>query len=375
MPGDDDLKRYRANLEAEINGVLLYSAMADAERQPQLAELYRRLAAIEAKHARFWEDKIGQLDRGASPWKPALRTRLMIWLAKRLGPKLVLPLVAASEREGQRMYDAQPEAAKTAMPKEERSHARLLSRVLEAAGGARGSTVARLERRHRGGSGNALRAAVLGSADGLVSNLSLVMGVAGAQATGHQIVVAGTAGLMAGACSMAIGEWVSVESSRELNQRQLDIEADELRQAPEEEEEELALIYEAKGLSRDEAQALAKKLMADHAKSLETLAREELGINPQDLGGSAEVAAATSFALFSCGALVPLLPFLVSARPWTAWASLALSAAALFGIGAAITLVTGRSALRSGARQLALGVAAAAVTYGIGRLIGAGLPR
>jgi VIT1/CCC1 family predicted Fe2+/Mn2+ transporter len=221
--------------------------------------------------------------------------------------------------------------------------------------------------------GNALRAAVLGANDGLVSNLSLVMGVAGAELAGRGILITGLAGLLAGAGSMALGEWLSVQSSRELYLRQLDIEREELAAAPEEEAEELALIYQAKGIAVDQARALAARVIATPETALDTLAREELGIDPEELGGSAWEAAITSFLLFAFGAVVPVLPFMFLAGGTAVLVSVAVSAVALFGIGAAITLMTGRGVLFSGARQLLFGLVAAALTYGVGRLIGVSL--
>ena len=234
---------------------------------------------------------------------------MLIWLAKRLGPQWVLPTVATSERVGRHMYDRQPEAQNTTLPVDERSHARLLSAIVGKTG-LEGNALARFEGRHRAIGGNALRAAVLGANDGLVSNLSLVMGVAGAELSGPTILVTGLAGLLAGACSMAMGVALGA-GARELNQRQLAIEAEEIETVPEEEQQELALIYEAKGLTEDEAKAIAAKLMADKDSALDALAREELGIDPQELGGSAGAATAgTSFVLFAGGAIVPVAPFL-----------------------------------------------------------------
>src|SRR5262249_8289587 len=158
---------------------------------------------------------------------------------------------------------------------------------------------ANIEGRHRTVGGNALRAAVLGANDGLTSNLSLVMGVAGATVDGGTIVLTGLAGLLAGACSMALGEWVSVTSARELAQRELGIEKSEVEQNPTEEREELQLIYEAKGLAAQEADRLSRAVMKDERTALDTLSREELGIDPDDLGGSPWTAAITSFLLFT----------------------------------------------------------------------------
>lgn len=233
-----------------------------------------------------------------------------------------------------------------------------------------GATLAGLEGRHRAVGGNALRAAVLGANDGLVSNLSLVMGVAGASLSSRTILITGIAGLLAGACSMAMGEWISVTSSRELYARQIQIERTELEMAPEAEREELALIYEAKGVARPEAEALAERLLTDPERALDTLVREELGIDPASLGGSAWIAAVSSFIPFVLGALAPVLPFVFLTGTTAVVTSLAASALGLFAIGAAITLVTGRRVFSSGVRQLLIGLAAAAVTYGVGAAIG-----
>lgn len=231
------------------------------------------------------------------------------------------------------------------------------------------ATSAHPERHGRIG-GNALRASVLGANDGLVSNLSLVMGVAGAGLDNHVILITGVAGLLAGACSMAMGEWISVQSSRELNLRELAVERAEIAKYPEEELEELIGIYEIRGLSSPAAHELADHVMADDDRALEVMAREELGIDPQELGGSAWTAARSSFALFILGAIVPVAPFTFLSSTAAVAVSVAASALVLFGIGAAITRVTGRSPWRSGIRQLLIGMAAAAVTYGTGLVLG-----
>jgi VIT1/CCC1 family predicted Fe2+/Mn2+ transporter len=218
--------------------------------------------------------------------------------------------------------------------------------------------------------GNALRASVLGANDGLVSNLSLVMGVAGAELSGGAILITGLAGLLAGAISMALGEWLSVQSSRELYKRQIQIEARELEESPEEERAELVAIYQGKGLPERQARQLANHLMANPQSALDTMAREELGINPKDLGGSAWEAAGMSFMLFSVGAIVPVAPFAFLSGWMAIAASMAASALALFGIGSAITLMTGRNVVFSGLRQVIFGLTAAAITFAIGRLIG-----
>jgi VIT1/CCC1 family predicted Fe2+/Mn2+ transporter len=224
--------------------------------------------------------------------------------------------------------------------------------------------------RHATIGGNALRASVLGANDGLVSNLSLIMGVAGAGLESRVILITGIAGLLAGACSMAMGEWVSVQSSRELYQRELAVERDEIRRFPEEELRELVEIYEGHGLAADAARRMAAHVMADDERALEVMAREELGIDPDELGGSAWTAAASSFVLFVAGAAIPVAWFAVLPTSTAVPVSLAASAVGLYVIGAAITRVTERPAWRSGLRQLAIGLAAAAITYGTGALLG-----
>jgi VIT1/CCC1 family predicted Fe2+/Mn2+ transporter len=256
---------------------------------------------------------------------------------------------------------------------EEASHARLLEEILKSPGGGmQGRDVALAEGRHKSG-GNALRAAVLGANDGLVSNLALVMGVAGADLAGNSILVTGLAGLLAGASSMALGEWLSVQSSRELYARQIAIEKTEIESAPEEEAEELALIYQTRGLGEDEARRMARRIMDDKAGALQTLVREELGIDPEELGGSAWVAAGTSFCLFAAGAVLPVLPFALAGGRTAVGSSIGLSTLGLLVIGGATALFTGRSMAFSGARMVLFGLAAAGITFLIGRLIGVSL--
>jgi vacuolar iron transporter family protein len=219
--------------------------------------------------------------------------------------------------------------------------------------------------------GNALRAGVLGSTDGLVSNLSLVMGVAGSGAPHEAIVVAGLAGLVAGSLSMALGEYLSVQSARELFANELRIEAGQLAASPDAEVAELRGIYERKGVPSRMAAELADHMVrSDPVLALDTMAREELGFDPKELGGSAWVAAGTSLALFAFGAVVPLLPFLITGGQAALIAAAGLSAVALFGLGAGITTLTGIGPVRSGLRQLAFGTSAAAITFGIGVLVG-----
>lgn len=366
-----DFERYRQNLQDEIDSAALYRALADIERSPELQAVFRRLAAMEEQHAEFWRQQLIALGQPGTLPRPSWRTRVLIWIARRFGPALVLPTVTAREWADQAKYDAQPEAVQRGLPQIEHNHARLLQLLgRERPGGLPGSALAVLEGRHRAVGGNALRAAVLGANDGLVSNLSLVMGVAGAELAPRAILLTGLAGLLAGSLSMAMGEWLSVQSARELYEHQIRIEREELLAFPEEEREELGLIYRAKGVPPETARELAERLVREGAPALETLVREELAIDPEELGGSAWEAAIASFLLFSVGAIVPVLPYLFTGGIRAAATSVLLSAVALFLLGAGITVITGRSALRSGLRQVLIGLAAAAVTYGVGRLFG-----
>ncbi len=367
----EDVARYFANRQEEIDGAAQYRAMAVGEERKAVADLYDKLAAMEEKHAAFWEERLRLAGVDPGPRRVGWRAKTLAWMARRFGAQMILPSMATQEYAGRNHYLGQVETAGTRMTEEERTHARLLENLLtKSATGVEGATLGRIEGRHRSASGNALRAAVLGANDGLCSNLSLVMGVAGASANHRVIVLTGVAGLLAGACSMALGEWVSVTSARELAEREIRIERSELEENPEEEREELQLIYESKGLGLGEARALSTKLMKDPQMALDALSREELGIDPNELGGSPAVAALTSLFLFSLGAIIPLAPFFFWTGRAGTLASVIAGGVGLFAIGAAITLFTGRSALFSGARQLLLGFTAAAVTFAIGHLIG-----
>lgn len=371
----NDYKRYLFNLHDERESAALYSGLANIETDKRLAEIYRRMSEVEARHASVWAERLAAAQQPVPPDKRTTRVRMLLWMARHLGVGAVLPLMASSERGASHAYDIQPEARAAGMPADERSHERVFNYLLRTTkGGVSGSVLAQLEGRHRGTSGgNALRAAVLGSSDGLTSNLSLVMGVAGASLQPHQILLTGLAGLLAGALSMSIGEWLSVQSARELYGKQISVEREELEQAPEEEREELSLIYQAKGLTPAAADELAARLLADPATALDTLAREELGIDPQELGGSAWEAAIASFLLFAIGAIVPVLPFLFLAGWAAVGLSIGLSVIGLGLIGAGITLTTGAPLWKASGRQIIMGVAAALITFGLGRLVGGAL--
>jgi vacuolar iron transporter family protein len=368
-----DIARYRENLQGEIDAIALYSLLAEKEDSRAVKDFYARMVEVETIHAGVWRAQLEAAGVSTSGMGPAWRARVLMFVARHFGPSLVVPTIAEREASDEAMYDDQPEAL-ARMPGDERSHARLF-RELASGHGVEGGAIARIEGRHRGSGGNQLRAAVLGANDGLVSNLSISMGVAGAatgaSAGGNPVLIAGLAGMMAGALSMAIGEWLSVQSARELYAHQVKVEREELLQVPDEEEEELTLIYQSKGLTAEQARLMSKSIVGGEiGRAVDTLAREELGIDPDELGGSAWVAAITSFFLFAIGAIVPVSPFFFASGTAAVVASIVVSAAALMLVGAAITVVTGSSVLRTGGRQVLLGMFAAAVTFGLGTLVG-----
>ncbi|MEX2081133.1 MAG: VIT1/CCC1 family protein [Dehalococcoidia bacterium] len=369
----DDIRRFERNYREEVDGAALYEVLAAAERNPALRELYGKLAATETRHKDLWAQKLREAGAPVPSVSASRKVRFIGWVARRFGPDTVAPFVTRMEAGATAMYDTQPEAIEHNLPADERSHARIFreigrsSRVVSAAG-----AIARIEGRHRfATSGNALRAAVLGANDGLVSNLALVMAVAGANPGRDVVILAGFAGLLGGAISMALGEWISVQSSREAFESQLAVERDELELIPDEEEAELALIYQAKGLSAEEAQLAAARIIADPAVALDTLAREELGMAAGEIGDP-WVAAITSFITFGAGASLPLIPWLFLDGVAGVAASAGFSAAGLFAVGAAITLFTGLRPGFSGLRMLVFGMTAAIVTFAAGYLVGAG---
>lgn len=368
-PTAQDVRRWRDNLKGEWEAAALYRALADTEKDSSRAGVLRELADVEDHHAARWR---GFLVEAGEPLPQAGRTwrgRLVQWLARRFGVRAILPAVMANELADYKMYDNQADAA--GLPQQERSHARVFSAMVsDSPGGASGATIAASEGWHRRDAGGGLRAAVFGANDGLVSNLSLVFGVAGANPGQHFILLAGLAGLLAGSFSMGAGEFISITSQRELFERQIALERDELENNPEEEAQELALIYQAKGIPKADAEALAAKLILQTDVALDTLAREELGLDTAALG-SPLVAAGASAVSFAAGAIFPVLPYFFEFSRWVSIGlSAALAAFALIVVGFGISLVTGRNPWLSAARMLLVGAIAAAVTVTVGHLIG-----
>jgi len=394
-PGD-----VRESLEAlvlEREAIVLYDGLAAIERDPRRADAFRLIAADERRHAGVWERRL----REAGVDVPAggrvrLRVRFVLLLARIMGTRAVADMVRALEGDDERRYakgaptapSGAMKATLASMAADERRHAETWRQLDEVAGGAAGDMVAattvdaarrgrvaaslaeitRAESWHRGGAGT-LRAIVFGASDGLVSNLSLVMGVAGATAEPSFILLSGIAGLLAGAFSMAAGEYISVRSQVEVLERQIALERAELAAIPEEEFEELVAIYRSKGLPEEDARRFAEHIFQDPEVALQTLVREELGLDQNGMG-SPWAAAAGSFLAFTIGAIIPVIPFLFGGGDLVLLVSFGMSLAALFVLGALVSLLTGRGLLFSGFRQVGIGAAAALVTYAVGRVIG-----
>jgi vacuolar iron transporter family protein len=375
------------NLKLERDAIVLYDALSSIEKEPNRAQAFRTIAANERRHADVWATKLRELGADVPPpGGPRVRVRAIIWLARIFGTSAVSDLVQALEGDEEQAYEGQSSPEVVAIAADEREHAEIWKRLDGGpAGGAATDPSAlraahrerpagssgRDERWHRTGQSGTLRAVIFGVSDGLVSNTSLVMGVAGAATAGESrfILLAGIAGLLAGAFSMAAGEYISMQSQRELYERQIALERAELEMMPAEEQAELATIYRSKGFDAAEADAIAERLFRDPEHALDTLIREELGLDPDELG-SPWGAAGGSFLAFAVGAVIPVLPFLFIAGQAAIAVSLVLSLLAMFAVGVGVSLLTGRSAIFSGLRQVGIGAAAAAVTFLVGRVIG-----
>lgn len=349
------LQTLRTSWEEEKQSAYLYRIMAEAEKGTSRETLFLNLSRMADQQAESWMAAIAK--RGGDPtqlkYRPAMRVRFVARLVRRLGPRRLRGVLVALKVRGLSVYSAEPLSAV-------RGHE--TPKTMEDVG-------ADIGERHRmkGATGN-IRAAVFGINDGLVSNASLIFGVsAAASPDPHLILITGGAGLLAGALSMASGEYVSVRSQRELLEYQLGLEKAEMDEYPEEEAAELALIYEARGVPKDQAQSLAKHLTADPARALDALAREELGVDPNDLG-SPWGAAISSFCAFAVGGVIPLIPFFITKQSWAFYASIGFTGVSLFGTGAVVSLFSGKHLLWSGLRMLLIGGGAGLITYLIGGL-------
>jgi VIT1/CCC1 family predicted Fe2+/Mn2+ transporter len=335
----------------EKESAWLYRQVVAAEPDPHKQHLFSQLAAAAEEQAVKWEASSQR--EGAHPaasgrvFVPSFRARVVARLLRLFGPRAMRSALAAMKLRGLSVYTA-PVASGHAMP----------------------TTVSDIGMRHRSGLGGNLRATVFGVNDGLVSNASLVLGVAGAAAPGSFVLVSGIAGLLAGALAMAAGEYVSVRSQREMYEYQIALEREEIAEYPEEEAEELALIYEARGVALAQAREVSHALLARPDQALDVLAREELGLNPDNLG-SPWGAAAASFLSFAAGAAVPLIPFLVSMSGTRALVATAVIAGiGLFAVGLALSLFTGRQALRGALRMVLIGGGAGTLAFFVGRALG-----
>jgi len=390
------------NLKLEQDAIGLYDALATIEKDEKRAAAFRHIAGNERRHAAIWEERLRELGATVPPaGRPRARIRFIIVLARLFGTRFVSDMVKAVEGDEEAVYAGQqthPDVE--AIAADEREHAEIWKRLDVEAKAARGSryrnrgapadvvarghhgiepgaaqaaeTIARGERWHTSGRSGTLRATIFGVSDGLVSNLALVMGVAGASDQGSFILLAGIAGLLAGSFSMAAGEYISMQSQRELFERQIALEKAELEAMPEEEQQELASLYMAKGFTREEADTIAARMFEDPKTALDTLVREELGLDPDELG-SPWGAAIGSFLAFCVGAIIPVLPYLFGSGTTAFVLSFVLSLGALFLVGAGVSLLTGRGLVFSGLRQMGLGAAAAAVTFAVGKVIGVGV--
>src|SRR5499427_4600947 len=360
-----DVDRYQQNYLVEMDGIALYRSMAAAEKDEARAEIFNKLAKNEERHAQRWARLILSAGGAVPRYRPSLRVRALGWMARTFGTHRVVPIISSMEARDEAGYMHQPEAA--GLPAEERAHSRTLWAM---SGGAPGpASIIGVERWHFTSRGGNLRAAVFGVNDGLLSNFSLVMGFAGAEAKPEYILLAGVAGLLAGAFSMAAGEYVSMRAQREVFEQQIAMEKQELEMSPKEEEEELSLIYQAKGIPENEASRLARRIIQNPKTAIDTLAREELGLDPSGLG-SPWTAAMSSFFAFVAGAFVPVAPYLLTSETKAWIASALLSFCALFSVGAVLSIFTARGPLRSGARMLAIGLLVSAITYSVGWLFG-----
>ncbi len=335
----------------EKRSAYLYRTLAAIEEEPARQRLFSSLAEAAEKQADLWKSVAGR--KGSivpESFHPDVRTRLVASLINTMGPERIKPVLAAMKVRGLSVYSPSRHSTHempTATTPPENLHRTAMA-------------------------GGNLRAAIFGANDGLVSNVSLILGITGATSDHSVVVLSGVAGMLAGAFSMAAGEYISVRSQRELLEYQIALEKEELDEYPAEEAMELALIYEAKGLKAEDAKRLAERIISDPSLALDTLTREELGLNPEDLG-SPWGAAGFSFLSFSTGAILPLLPFLLRLAAEPLKISLTVAGVALFGLGAATSLFTGRSAFWGGARMFLIGGAAGTATFLIGRWLGVAL--
>lgn len=360
------MKPILKNIQTEVDASFLYHLLSEKEENQTLAEIYLEMSKIELSHAKSFleKHKISTLP------EPSLRAKILKKLSDVFGSRIILDTLLSLEQNIS--LNVVNFKSKNNIPTRttDTNHVVLLKNILSKSENFETEFITKFEKKHKNVGGNAIRAAVLGANDGLVSNFSLVMGIAGAVAKEESIIVTGLAGLLAGALSMALGEWISVKSSQELYENQIQLELDELEIDPEGEKQELILIQKAKGMSEIHAKEFVENLMQNKEKTHDFLVKEELGINTEELKGSAIEAAIYSFVFFAIGAIIPVLPFMLFKTETDFYISIVISAFGLFFIGASITLFTGKNIWYSGFRQVLFGLLAAAISFVIGSLIG-----
>lgn len=356
------------SLQTEIDACYLYRRLAENETDEAVANVYRQMSGIEQGHAEAFARKANISTENLI--QPSWRAKILNLIGKIISYDYVLGAMMDTEKSLSNAIIKTKEQNKLEITGTETNHVKILWSIVENDKNITGTQHAKFEKRHRSVGGNAIRAAVLGGNDGLLSVFSLVMGIAGATGGNQSVLLAGIAGLLAGAMSMALGEWISVKSSQELYENQMAIEMEELETNPEGEELELALIYMAKGIPEEQANSMASEIMKDKTHAHQVLVKEELGINAEELKGSAVEAAFYSFLMFTIGGIIPVIPFIFTKGIHAILLSIILSTVGLFLIGAAITLFTGKNLWFSGVRQIIFGLLAAAITFGIGSIIG-----
>lgn len=368
-PKRRDLARLLRNWQDECDSAALYEALSRIERDPRRSEVFRGLGESERGHCAYWEERLRSQGLEVPRFRPSLRTRAMIGLAKRFGIALVLPRITTRELSDHGRYATQEDANTAGLTVEEREHAAVMRRItISGAPAAEHGVIA-----SPSGVSNSLRASVLGANDGLASNFCLIMGVAGGGVSNTTILLTGVAGLVAGACSMALGEWLSVTNTLEMARSQMDRDAWELHASMAWKRRELMLVYKAEGMAQEEAERAADRVIAQDPDAIDRLIHDECVMAAAHLGNSPASAGALSFALFAAGAFVPLVPFLVAQSAGAVIASIGCSLLALLVLGLITSFFNGRSPLFSGLRQVTIGAAAAAVTYLAGRLVSAAI--
>ena len=349
----------------ERDAAYLYRALAAVEADSERKELFDKLALVEDRHVERWQQLFAESGRPLPPYTTAQRTRLLAWVAKRFGTGLVLPLMLAEEGREVQAYlgmarqssDRQTHQAAVDIAADSAVHARELAEIMGREG----------EPWHVGGSGGYLRSVVYGFNDGLTANFGLVAGVLGADVAPHVVIISGVAGAIADALSMGSSGYLAAKSEAEVQAHQIDLERHEMRLMPDLEEEELALIYQAKGLPADRARETARAMMQDPSQALDAMVREELNIHPAELAPLKD-GVVTGLAT-AVGAFIPIVPFLVLEHWPAVWMSLAVSMLAHFAIGAARSIFTGRSVWASGRDMFVVGFGVAAIGYVIGELV------